>query len=82
MVETPIFERMGIPRTIVPTMIETMSNQYPLRRIGRPQDVAFLVEFLASPKASWITGVNVDIDGGALLQTLMPQAASRVSNQK
>ena len=45
----------------------------PLRRIGKPEDVANAVLFLASPAASLITGVNVHVDGG-LSTALMPSA--------
>jgi NAD(P)-dependent dehydrogenase (short-subunit alcohol dehydrogenase family) len=38
----------------------------PLRRVGRPAEVASAVVFLASPKASYITGVTLPIDGGFL----------------
>ncbi len=37
----------------------------PLGRIGRPRDVADLVTFLASERASFITGVTITVDGGA-----------------
>uniref|UniRef100_A0A7C2FRB3 SDR family oxidoreductase n=1 Tax=Thermosphaera aggregans TaxID=54254 RepID=A0A7C2FRB3_9CREN len=37
---------------------------HPAGRVGRPEDVASLVAFLASDEAGWITGVNVVIDGG------------------
>lgn len=37
-----------------------------LKRLGRPQDIAELVLFLASEKASWITGTAFTIDGGIL----------------
>jgi NAD(P)-dependent dehydrogenase (short-subunit alcohol dehydrogenase family) len=33
-------------------------------RVGKPEDIAALVAFLASDEASWITGVNIVIDGG------------------
>ncbi|MEM0027471.1 MAG: SDR family oxidoreductase [Ignisphaera sp.] len=37
---------------------------HPAGRVGRPEDIATLVAFLASDEASWITGVNIVIDGG------------------
>jgi len=36
----------------------------PMGRIGEPEDVAALVVFLASDEANYITGVNIDVDGG------------------
>ncbi|HWM58141.1 MAG TPA: SDR family oxidoreductase [Pseudonocardia sp.] len=39
---------------------------YPMRRLGRPEDVAALVGFLVSDEAAWITGETVRVDGGIL----------------
>jgi len=36
----------------------------PLRRLGRPEDIANIVAFLASPEASWITGQVIRVTGG------------------
>ena len=38
-----------------------------LRRIGKPEDVADVVAFLASDKARWITGASIPVDGGSKL---------------
>jgi 3-oxoacyl-[acyl-carrier protein] reductase len=38
-----------------------------LKRIGKPQDVADVVAFLASDKARWITGASIPVDGGSKL---------------
>ncbi|MEV3898139.1 oxidoreductase [Streptomyces anulatus] len=38
--------------------------EIPLGRLGEPRDIADAVRFLVSPRASWITGSNVVIDGG------------------
>ncbi|HEX5900441.1 MAG TPA: SDR family oxidoreductase [Solirubrobacteraceae bacterium] len=46
----------------------------PLGRIGSPEDVAGAVAFLASDRASWITGETLVIDGGQILSTAQPDA--------
>jgi NAD(P)-dependent dehydrogenase (short-subunit alcohol dehydrogenase family) len=42
--------------------------QVPAGRLGRPQDVAFAVRFLLSDEASFITGVDLPVDGGLTAQ--------------
>ena len=43
-----------------------MEEQVPMKRIGKPEEYGFLVTFLASDRASYITGTNIPIDGGLL----------------
>lgn len=43
---------------------ERMTVQIPLRRIGRPEEIARAVLFLASEDASYITGTTLDVNGG------------------
>lgn len=43
---------------------ERMTKQYPLGRIGRPEDIAGAIAFLASDDAAWITGQALVVDGG------------------
>lgn len=49
----------AVPREV----IEPMVAQIPLRRIGQPEDIANAFVFLASEKASYITGVVLSVDG-------------------
>ena len=50
----------------VDDMIATWGKMHPLGRVGTPEDVAELIAFLASPRASFITGGEYKIDGGLL----------------
>lgn len=43
-----------------------LARMYPLGRVGEPADVAAAVAFLASADASWITGVNLPVEGGII----------------
>jgi 3-oxoacyl-[acyl-carrier protein] reductase len=45
----------------------TMAGWHPLKRLGTPEDVATAAAFLASDDASWITGVVIDVAGGAVM---------------
>jgi 3-oxoacyl-[acyl-carrier protein] reductase len=44
-----------------------LADWHPLKRLGTPDDVASAAAFLASDRAAWITGVVLDIAGGAVL---------------
>jgi len=48
-------------------LLPELENGLPLRRVGKPGDVAAAVAFLASAEAPWITGVNLVVDGGYTL---------------
>ena len=43
-----------------------LASQFPFGRLGRPEEVADVVTFLLSARASWITGANVAVDGGQI----------------
>lgn len=63
--ETILTERN---RTQIPSDVQqTLADLHPLRRLGTPEDVARAAVFLASEQASWITGVVLDVAGGAYM---------------
>lgn len=45
---------------------------HPAGRVGKPEDIATLVAFLASDEAQWITGTNITIDGGVTTKMFYP----------
>lgn len=56
-------EQLKIPETEV---LADMQSKVPLKRIGDPKEYGYLVAFLASDKAAFITGTQIPIDGGLL----------------
>jgi 3-oxoacyl-[acyl-carrier protein] reductase len=54
------------PGTTVEQLLAERAKDIPLRRIGRPEELAALVTFLASPLAGYITGATIQCDGGAV----------------
>ncbi|MGE5105895.1 MAG: SDR family oxidoreductase, partial [Betaproteobacteria bacterium] len=46
---------------------EALIARIPLGRLGTPEDVAHAVAFLASPRAGYITGATVHVNGGMLM---------------
>lgn len=43
---------------------EAMMNEIPMKRFGKPQEIAAAAAFLASPAAAYINGVSIPVDGG------------------
>jgi NAD(P)-dependent dehydrogenase (short-subunit alcohol dehydrogenase family) len=66
-VVTEIHKRGGQSDEQYAAFLEHSKTTHPLGRVGQAQEVAELISFLASEKASWITGATYSIDGGRAL---------------
>lgn len=56
------------PAMDIPGIRESYLENTPLGRSGEPEEIAALLRFLLSDDAAWITGENIDVNGGAHLQ--------------
>jgi 3-oxoacyl-[acyl-carrier protein] reductase len=63
--ETILTERNQ--QRIPPEQKVSMAEAHPLKRLGTPEDIARAALFLASDDATWITGVILDVSGGAVM---------------
>ncbi|MDH6228811.1 NAD(P)-dependent dehydrogenase (short-subunit alcohol dehydrogenase family) [Streptomyces sp. MJP52] len=66
-VDTPIGEHQGLTPEQMAAVREWQLAHTPLGRIGRPQEVAWAITRLAAPAASFVTGVVLAVDGGAVV---------------
>jgi 3-oxoacyl-[acyl-carrier protein] reductase len=51
----------------VEALREVALEMQALKRIGKPEDIADVVAFVASDRARWITGASIPVDGGSKL---------------
>jgi len=60
LIDTP----MAAPLMSNPEQLDPILSHYPIRRAGKPEEVASMVLYLASDEAAWVTGGTFSIDGG------------------
>lgn len=65
-VVTPAFASFIEEDKIEETLVEGFGDFHPIGRVGRVEDMASVIEFLLSDKASWVTGAIWDADGGVM----------------
>ncbi len=51
-------------RTVTPERLEALVAEVPAGRLGRPEEIAALVAWLAGPENTYVSGQNIAIDGG------------------
>ena len=67
-IETPMLESMIRDSPDPEKARQTLVRQVPLRRIGKPDDVANMIVYLASDESTFVTGTEMVIDGGVIAQ--------------
>lgn len=63
-IDTPIYGKMGLPEEVIEQMGKGFAHQVPLGRFGTSEEIANTALFLASDDASFINGVELEVDGG------------------
>jgi NAD(P)-dependent dehydrogenase (short-subunit alcohol dehydrogenase family) len=66
LVRSDIWTAAGMAPAAYEALLEARARDYPLGRVGEPEDVAELVAYLVSDRAAWMTGACLPIDGGSL----------------
>jgi NAD(P)-dependent dehydrogenase (short-subunit alcohol dehydrogenase family) len=66
-IDTPIGEHQGLTPERMAALRQWQLAHTPLGRIGRPEEVAWAITRLAEPAASFVTGVVLPVDGGAVV---------------
>lgn len=63
-IETPIWDRGGIPSEAVAAIKQAIAESNPMKRYGTSEEVAAAITFLLSPESTYIMGIELLVDGG------------------
>jgi NAD(P)-dependent dehydrogenase (short-subunit alcohol dehydrogenase family) len=63
-IDTPIFDRMGLPEGATEDAKESFKGQVPMQRLAQPEEMASVALFLSSEDSSFVTGADIAADGG------------------
>ena len=63
-IATPIYGKLGLDKDALDAFAANIVSQVPLKRFGKPEEVAQAALFLASSASSYVTGVELSVDGG------------------
>ncbi len=63
-ITTPIFNRLGLPPEALEETANNIREQVPMKRFGRPEEIAKTALFLASSDSSFLLGTEIVADGG------------------
>lgn len=68
LVRSDIYLAAGMSQADYDKLLQARAAEFPLKRVGEPEDVSGMVSWLVSDRGSWITGQVLAVDGGAMLR--------------
>jgi NAD(P)-dependent dehydrogenase (short-subunit alcohol dehydrogenase family) len=63
-IPTPAYNSLGLSEEQLKEFVESMVSTIPLERVGKPSEIAKAVVFLASDDSSFVSGIELFVDGG------------------
>lgn len=70
-VETPVYGKLGLPQEQLDGFAQVLGQKVLLKRFGQPSEIAKTAVFLASDEASFITGTEITVDGGLVVNAVL-----------